>query len=277
MKVLVTGASGYVGGAIADTFRANKHEVISLSRRPCKSPWHEYSLGDNLNNIPWQDCQVLIHAAHDFTAKTSAENLSRNILPALELFEAAAASGVSRLVFISSMSSFSGCCSEYGKAKLEIEQRLLHLNPIIIRPGLVWGGKTGGIMSALEAIVIRLPLVPYLSGREKLYQYLVHRDDLANTIMDISETSPPSLPQLITAYHPQPLSILEILKIHAATHSKKRIYFPIPWQLAMFGLKTLEFLGLPAPFRSDSLRGLVHTNPSPQKTFQPESFRPFAP
>ena len=45
------------------------------------------------------------------------------------------------------------------------------------------------------------------------------------------------------------------------------------------GLKTLEMLGLPAPFRSDSLIGIVFQNPAPQFGL-PEipsvTFRPYA-
>ncbi len=53
---------------------------------------------------------------------------------------------------------------------------------------------------------------------------------------------------------------------------------PIPWRLMYAGLKTLEILGFPAPFRSDSLIGIVFQNPAPAFDL-PElprvTFRPF--
>jgi hypothetical protein len=54
---------------------------------------------------------------------------------------------------------------------------------------------------------------------------------------------------------------------------------PVPWRLIHCGLKTIEALHLPAPFRSDSLVGLVFQNPRPDFSL-PEmpqiSFRRFA-
>jgi hypothetical protein len=43
----------------------------------------------------------------------------------------------------------------------------------------------------------------------------------------------------------------------------------------MFGLKSLEFLRLPLPYRSDSLQGLVFANPFPASPDNPSCYRPF--
>jgi nucleoside-diphosphate-sugar epimerase len=275
MKIAVTGTSGYVGGAIASAFREHGHEVLSLSRRPCPQPWLQHSLGDDPTSIPWENVHALIHAAHDFTAANAAENQDHNIVPSVALFNAAAAAGVRHLIFISSMSCFVGCTSHYGKAKLAIEQQIARLNPAIVRPGLVWGGETGGVMAALEATVLRLPVVPYLTGRNKLRQYLIHQEDLATTLVRIVGEAPPQEPLVINAYHPQPQSLLEILKTLAARHSKKRLFFPVPCQFAMLGLKSLETLRIRPPFRSDSLQGLVFANPFPASPDNPSCYRPF--
>lgn len=275
MKIAVTGASGYVGGAIASAFRESGHEVLSLSRRPSPQPWRHYSLGDDPASIPWENVHVLIHAAHDFTAANAAENHDRNIVPSVALFNAAAAAGVRHLMFISSMSCFESCTSHYGKAKLAIERQITRLNPTIVRPGLVWGGETGGVMAALENTVLHLPVVPYLTGSNKLRQYLVHQEDLASNLVRIAGETPPMESRVITACHPQPQSLLEILKILAARHSRKRLFFPVPWQFAMLGLKALEALHIRPPFRSDSLQGLVFANPSPPSSDKPETYRPF--
>lgn len=275
MKIAVTGASGYVGGSIANAFREQNHIVLSLSRRPCPPPWQHHSLGDDPASIPWENVHALIHAAHDFTAATPAENHSRNVTPSVALFNAAAAAGVPHLVFISSMSCFEGCSSHYGKAKLAIKQQIASLNPTIIRPGLVWGDEAGGVMAALETTVRRLPLVPYLTGQNKLRQYLVHQHDLANVIVSLIENPPAGRPRAITACNPQPQSLLEILKTLATRHSKKRLFIPVPWQIAMIALKTLEALRINPPFRSDSLQGLVFANPSPPPSKSPDSYRPF--
>lgn len=67
----------------------------------------------------------------------------------------------------------------------------------------------------------------------------------------------------------------DILREIARRHSLRRSYLPVPWPLAMLGLKSLETLGIPLPFRSDSLKGLVHPNPAPVNHFHDFTYTPF--
>jgi nucleoside-diphosphate-sugar epimerase len=264
MKVILTGASGYVGGMILDALRAHGHEVLALSRRSCSTPWLAYQLGDDPASLPWQGVDALIHAAHDFTARGEEENHRRNVQPSVALLRAARESGVTRLLFISSFSAFAGTRSCYGRAKLAVETQCLSLDGAAIRPGLVWGQQSGGVMGSLERIVTRLPLVPCLTGPRGLPQFLVHEDDLARTVLDALQSPPHRSGRLIEAAHPEPMPLRTILTHIAHRHGLRRLFLPIPWQLAMAALKTTEALRLNASFRSDSLVGLVHGTPSLQ-------------
>jgi nucleoside-diphosphate-sugar epimerase len=277
MKILVTGASGYVGGMLSRHFREQGHEIISLSRRPCTGSWTAYSLADtDPRALPWEGADVLVHAAHDFKSSSREENHTRNILPTFRLFQAAAAAQVPHLVLISSMSAYPNCGSLYGNAKLETERELIPFNPLIIRPGLVWGGETGGVMGSLEKLVLLLPLVPFVTAKSSLKQFLVHGTDLAQIILQLIHSNPsPETPVIASAFHPQSVPLPDILREIARRHSLRRSYLPVPWQLAMLGLKSLETLGIPLPFRSDSLKGLVHPNPTPKNHFLDFTYTPF--
>jgi hypothetical protein len=57
--------------------------------------------------------------------------------------------GVRRLVFISTISAFDGCRSFYGKGKLEVERITHSLGGWVIRPGLLYGEKPGGMLGRL--------------------------------------------------------------------------------------------------------------------------------
>jgi nucleoside-diphosphate-sugar epimerase len=269
MKIAITGASGYVGTCIASSFRQQGHEVLSLSRRRCTAPWLAYTMTDDPSALPWNSIDTLIHAAYDFTAHTWDEILEKNVNPAIELFKAAKQAKVRNLIFISSMSSFEGCLSNYGKAKLMVEQEVLALGAVVIRPGLVWGDHSGGVMGTLEKLVAQFLIVPYLTGSKNLHQYLIHEMDLAAAIVAIAENLPTKAGTLQTITHPEPTSLLTILNSIAERAKKSRLYLPIPWQFAMAGLRSIEALGLPPLFRSDSLVGLVHGNPDPQFTAPP--------
>jgi nucleoside-diphosphate-sugar epimerase len=264
MRVALTGASGYVGSRIADRLRTHGHEVLSLSRRACPEPWHSYALGDDPSQLPWTGVDALIHAACDFTPRNWNETLDRNVKPGLALFDAAKAAGVGRLLFISSMSAFNGCRSRYGRAKLEIEKHALSLGAAVIRPGLVWGHQTGGVMGTLETLVAKSPIIPTLSGPGKLPQYLVHEKDLSSLVSHVASEESFPAGAVLSVMHPDPLGLSEILTIIARRENLTRHYLPVHWRLAMIALKSAETLGIHLPFRSDSLVGLVHGNPDPE-------------
>ncbi len=277
MRIAITGASGYVGTCISNGFRVHGHEVLALSRRPCTEPWISYALGSDPKLLPWDNVDVLIHAAYDFTPRTWQEILNGNVMPSLELLQAAKQANVGRLIFISSMSSFEGCRSNYGKAKLMIEKEARELGAVIIRPGLVWGEHSGGVMGTLEKLVAKLPVVPFLTGGAGLKQFLIHEADLSEAIVSIAESLPSGAATLHSVTHPDPVPLLAILKSIAKRSHRARLYVPVPWQFVMAGLKFIEALGIPSLFRCDSLVGLVHGNPHPEILPPPAGihYRPF--
>lgn len=277
MRIAITGASGYVGNCISNCLRAHGHEVLALSRRRCAEPWISYTLGDDPLLLPWDNVDVLIHAAYDFTPRTWQEILNGNVMPSIELLQAATHAKVGRLIFISSLSSFEGCRSNYGKAKFMVELEAQKLGAVIIRPGLVWSEPSGGVMGTLEQLVAKLPAIPFLTGSKNLKQFLIHQEDLSATILETAETTAPVSGTLHSVTHPNPVSLLAILKSIAKRSHRSRLYVPIPWQLVMMSLKFMESLGIRSSFRSDSLVGLVHGNPHFEITPSPAGicYRPF--
>jgi nucleoside-diphosphate-sugar epimerase len=278
MKIIVTGASGYVGGALLRGLRQAGHEAQAWSRRECSPPWRAYMLAKPVPKEAWHSYDALIHAAHDFTARDFAEQHSRNICPSLALLDSARDAGLRHFIFISSFSCFEGTRSAYGRAKLVVEKEWLANGGTVIRPGLVWGDQPGGVMGALESVVKRLPLVPCLTGPHGLPQYLVHEQDLCSTVLGGLRATQSAGDRLIEAAHPDSLPLRQILVRIARRHDLRRLFLPIPWQLAMASLKSAEILGLNPPFRSDSLTGLVHgpTNPLTCPELLHQRFRPFA-
>lgn len=270
MKVAITGASGYVGGQIAKAFQSQGHQVLSWSRSPCPQAWTRYDLGCDPVNLPWNQVDALIHTAYDFAPRDLDEIIEKNVNPSIALLRAAKNAGVERLVFISSISSFQGTRSNYGKAKLMIEEAVLPLGAVVIRPGLVWGNQSGGVMGALEKLVTKLPIIPYLQGRGGLGQFLVHEEDLSRAIVTIVGNLPEGRGSVHEVTHPEAVPLLSILRALAARSQRSRIFVPLPWPLAMFGLKLAEMLGVDPPFRSDSLTGLVHRVANLQPTNPPQ-------
>ena len=268
--VAITGAAGYVGSAIARCFRAHEWQVLELGRR---GP-HRYELGEEAK-VDWTGIDALVHCAWDFRL-TRWEEIERvNVRGSIRLMEAARQAGVGRGVFISSLSCFDGCRSLYGKGKLAVEKEALRMGFAVVRPGLVYGERPGGMMGALEKAAKASPVVP-LIGDGSYPQYPVHEEDLAELIVALCQRTAPVEP--VSAASGEAIPFRELLRRIAARHGRKPVFVPVPWRLILAGLRAMEALGLNPPFRSDSLTGFVFQNPQPnfETAHQIASFRPFA-
>jgi len=262
---------------MARCFQRRGWEVLAFGRRGLENARHvSYALGDDPRRLPWAEVDALVHCAYDFGPKDWAKIHEVNVAASIALLRAAREQGVQRVVFISSLSAFPGCRSLYGRAKLEIETAALERGCAVVRPGLVWSENPGSMLAALERAV-RSRAVP-LIGDGSYPQYLVFDEDLAELVFVLCQDDAPAVARAISAAHPQGHSLRRLLEGFARKQDRRPLFVPIPWPLVYAGLKTLEALGLPVPFRSDSLIGIVFQNPAPQFAL-PEipriTFRPY--
>ena len=283
----VTGANGYVGRTIVRHLAGAGFSVIPLQRLrseqtalpSCKKgylPARHYALQEEISPDLFQDVHVLVHCAYDFSVLTWPEIETVNVQATLKLFEAARQAGVRRLVFISSLSAFAGCRSNYGRAKLAIEQRAKALELIIVRPGLVYGGPdAGGMMGALKrALSLPAPLLPMVgTGRQPML--LVHEDDLGQLLVTLCREPHVPIARPIMAANEQVWQFRDILRSLARQAHRNVLFVPLSWRLIWCVLKTAERLGLRLRLRSDSLMGLMNQNPSPDFSATREIGVPF--
>ena len=195
-RVLVTGASGFVGQAlVAHLVGLDSNEVVAMMRA---SPANRLAgaryvaAGDmtagRLGAATLEGVEVIVHAAarvhvlNDDKAKSAIEFDRVNVTATLELAHQAVAAGVRRFVFLSSI-GVNGVQTDIGKpfteadppnphnpyadSKLKAEQGLLLLSEqsglelVIIRPPLVYGPGVRANFAALMRAVQRgwpLPL-----------------------------------------------------------------------------------------------------------------------
>lgn len=115
MIVAVTGASGFLGGHVAEVLRARGHEVRAVVRNPDKSPWLA-DLGCTFARADLAEPDALAAAFQGVDAVVAnaalavrkdrpyAEFLAANVGGTENTLAAAAKVGVSRVVYVSSVS-----------------------------------------------------------------------------------------------------------------------------------------------------------------------------
>jgi nucleoside-diphosphate-sugar epimerase len=234
-RVLVTGAAGFIGRRVVADLRSRGIDVVATARTPGPSLT---AVGTVTPETDWQPllagCDGVIHLlarVHRRGTGTEADYLADNRDITERLARAAAAAGVSRLVFVSSIkvngeTTAPGTAfrpddapapyDAYGRSKLAAEQ-VLHrvagetgLETVVVRPPLVYGpGVRANFELLIRLVALGLPL-PFarLANRRSLVG-LGNLSDFLLTCLDhpkaagetflVADGAAPSLPELLTA------------------------------------------------------------------------------
>ncbi len=114
MKILVTGAAGYVGSVVCHKLmtRDQNYEVVAVDRNPCKHGWYDESHEGDYDDIQHLllDIDCVVHCAATSLVGPSVKNpgqyYKNNVHGTQELLSACVAQDVKRFVFISSAACY---------------------------------------------------------------------------------------------------------------------------------------------------------------------------
>jgi nucleoside-diphosphate-sugar epimerase len=243
MKIAITGATGYVGGCLADHLRKDGHDIYGMGRRD--SDAIRFRLGENNDYTALSGMDALIHCAYDF-APRKWEDIERiNVTGTVELLGQARHCGVNKIILISSMSAYAEARSHYGRAKFEAEERSKALGTVVLRPGTVFGKNAGGIIGTMSRFISKYCCVPMIGCGDQPF-YPCHSEDLARiTTLLLQEPSTPALP--VAATCKQTVTYRQMMLALAEAQQKKMLLIPLPIRCCM--------RGLPARARSVSVQG----------------------
>lgn len=191
MRVLVTGAGGFIGSHLVAALHAAGHEVVAGVRDP--EPVRRrlpvaaaIAVDFNRDTDPetWLPrlggVDAVVNAVGILQTRRGQSAEAVHHLAPAALFEACERAGVRRVIHLSAISADAAAGTPYAVTKLAGEEALRErdLDWVVLRPSLVYGEGSYGGTSLLRGLA-GLPFVVPLVGRgEQAFQPL-HVDDLA--------------------------------------------------------------------------------------------------
>ncbi len=287
MQILLTGASGFVGRAVqARLLIDGEHALrVALRRQAHASPVVLESIAapalcfdsdwssavDSIGAVI--HCAARVHVMSDTASDPLVEFRKVNVEGSLNLARQAAAAGVKRFIFISSI-KVNGEGTElgnpykaddaptpmdpYGISKMEAEQGLRALatatdmEVVIIRPVLVYGpGVKANFMNMMRWLHKGIPL-PF--GAIHNQRSLVALDNLVDLIVTCIDY-PAAANQTFLVSDGEDLSTSELLRRMASALGKPARLLPVPSWLLEAGAKMLGKSAL-----SQRLCGSLHVD-----------------
>lgn len=255
--VVISGASGFVGAALARHLVMRGHTVRGLARNAPvwrdampEVAWFYCDLPNVVDVAAFQDADVFIHCAWETRLANAGHCRAVNVEGSRRLLDACRRQGVERIVFVSSMSAHPGALSTYGRTKLEVEAMLDRGRDGIVRPGHIIG--EGGVFWRTARMIARLPCIPLFFGGRQMLQTVA----LADVCRGVEVLLDGALTGRFYLAAPEPVSIRDFYgEVARALHKPER-FLQLPGGATLAFLRILEGLRLPLPLSSDNLLGL---------------------
>ncbi len=269
--ILLTGATGFIGQALSHNLDQQNRTVIAAVRQPTNiwsASIQQISIGDILPDTDWThaltnvDTVVHLAARVHIMSDTAADQLTEfrfmNTAVTLNLARQAAAAGVRRFIFLSSVKvngeftlpdkpftdSDAGVPDDpYGISKYEAEQGLKDISKqtgmemVIIRPPLVYGdGVKGNFLSMMRWLHKGIPLPLGSIHNQRSFVALDNLIDLITVCID----HPAAANQTFLVSDGEDLSTTELLKRLGAALGRPARLLPVPQSLIETALNLLD-------------------------------------
>ncbi len=233
MRVLVTGASGFVGHAACRELIARGHDVRALVRRPGSEPAGTAAVAGDLTDEGALAAAVraaapegVLHLAAEIASQRSADRVREvNVEGMRRLLEACVADGAPKVVFTSTVvtGEAGGALlvedeplpvqTPYGRSKQEGEALLFGcgLPAVVVRPGHVYG--PGGWYEHEMLARLRQPGRFAVIGRGDNLWDVIHVDDVARALVDALERAPAG--EIYHAADDEPIAYYDFMALSA--------------------------------------------------------------
>lgn len=260
LKLVVTGANGFVGRSLCRRLIQSKYTVVAAVRHSILNvpePCSYVEIGEINDHTDWlpaiENCDVVIHLAarvhvmNDKTSESLVEFLKVNLHGTLNLARQAAAVGVRRFVYVSTIKvngeytdgkpftelDTANPQDPYAVSKWQAELGLHEISRdtgmelVIVRPPLVYGaGVKANFYQLLKLVYASLPL-PFGSINNR--RSMVYVDNLVDALV-LCVKHPKAVGQTYLLSDGEAVSTVTLVEMLASAMKKQSRVLPFPIQ-----------------------------------------------
>ena len=276
-KVLLTGASGFVGSHVLPALLDAGHQVVALCRSEKVGARVQARIergvdrlqvrvGDikNVDSVAAAatGCDAIVHLVAIPRDWSGGRDLDRvNHLGTANVVAAAQRAGVRRFVHLGALGVEERAGLNYASSKARGERvvRESGLDYTIIKPSLIWGERDGFFNIVAALVRIPAPVVPVPGNGKSRFQP-VWAGDVARAIVTVLADAKGSIGRSYELGGPRYWTYAEITREVARALNKRRLIIPMPVPLIGLVAGVSEAIRLPFPVATDQLRQLALDN-----------------
>ena len=279
-RILLIGATGYIGGRLLPLLAAEGHVLRCLSRQPerlaARVPASvQVMAGDVLDPnslVPaMQEVDTVFYLVHSMAESGDFERLDR--AAADHVGAAAAAAGVRRIIYLGGLGSDGECLSAHLRSRHEVGARLAaHGVPLVeLRASIIIGSGSLSF-EMIRALVEKLPVMITPRWVQVMAQPIAIGDVLAylRTALTLASKDPHLVLEI---GGPEAISYGQLMMEYARQRQLRRFMIPIPFLTpylsslwlglvtpvyARVGRKLVDSLRHPTVVVDDRARGLLN-------------------
>jgi nucleoside-diphosphate-sugar epimerase len=261
MKVLVTGANGFVGRHLCDSFARSSANVVAVVRNKNHRIENAQQVVKSINaNTNWKDALIgvnavihlaaRVHVIHEQSESPLQDFIASNVDSTINLAQQAASAGVSRFLFVSSV-GVNGNQSNvpfneldepnpldlYSESKINAELTLQNLignttmQIVIIRPPLVYGTNAPGNWFRLVTLIKKKLPLPFGAIHNK--RSLIHIKNLVDFLV-LCTHHPKAANETFLISDDDDVSTTQLVTEIILANGRKPNLIPIPQKLLVF-------------------------------------------